>query len=101
MAGGILPESSDQLCWSPDAPPISSAQQGYIYLLSIFYLSSAHTPLSSEEDAPLSSAHQALDEQLYGETLDHLQVPREGRPQGAEQGADPSQSPADQSITTL
>ena len=46
---------------------------------------------------PLSSALQALDEQLYGETLDHLQVPRDGQPQGADQ----SQSPADQSITTL
>ena len=48
---------------------------------------------------PLYLLHfiQALDEQLYGETLDHLQVPRDGQPREADQ----SQSPADQSITTL
>ena len=96
MAGGILPESPDQLGWSP---PESPDQLGWPppefpdHLCPVLVWVSQMYPSIT----PLSSAHQALDEQLYGETLDHLQVPRDGQPQGADQ----SQSPADQSITTL
>ena len=49
-------------------------------------------------DTVKTTIAQALDEQLYGETLDHLQVPRDGQPREADQS---QQSAADQSITTL